>query len=336
MKKLVYAIVLVFTCTSGFAIADPSALVKLAPARLAHLAPQVTGYGLVGADPNFVTAVFTPRESIVETVLARPGQKVKAGDPLLSVRATPAATATYQQAVSAADLASKDYDRAKRLFAEQLATRSQLAAAAKADSDARTQLSALRNVGGDLVQTLKAPVTGIVASLTAARGDPLQPGTTVATVAAEGHVVLNLGVEPRDAYALRPGNMVLIPAQQGLPLIRTRVEAVGGMVDPTSHLVNVLASLPASAQVLMGTALRGQIDLAPVSGVVVPRSALLDDNGASYLFVARGGKAYRRNVKLAFENGPNALIASGLKANEMVVIDGMVGLTDGMTLRTGK
>ena len=324
---------------AGAAQADPSpsALVRLTSARVAQLAPQISAYGTVSADPNFITTVFMPREGVVAAIRVRPGQTVKAGDPLVTIRTAPAAAATYEQAVSTADFAAKDYDHTKQLFAEQLATRSQLAAAEKADADARAQLSAQQKIGANhAVETLTAPVAGIVATVTPARGDPVQPGADVATIATSGQVVLNLGVEPRDAIALRAGNQVLLPAQQGLPQLQARVGSVGAMVDPTSHLVNVLVPLPADTRIFIGTALQAKIDLAPVSGVVVPSGALMTDGDTSYLFVAQGGKAKRRTVKVAFETNTTALIASGLKANESVVVQGMVGLADGTAIRTSE
>jgi membrane fusion protein (multidrug efflux system) len=273
----------------------------------------------------------------VAAISVRPGQAVKAGEPLATIRTAPAAVATYEQAVSTADFAAKDYDHTKQLFAEQLATRSQLAAAEKADADAQSQLSAQQKIGANhAVETLTAPVAGIVATVAPARGDPVQPGADVATIATSGQVVLNLGVEPRDAIALRPGNRVLLPAQQGLPQMQARVGSVGAMVDPTSHLVNVLVPLPTDARVFIGTALQAKIDLAPVSGVVVPSSALMTDGDTSYLFVAQGGKAKQRTVKVLFETDTTALIASGLKANESVVVQGMVGLADGTAIRTSE
>jgi membrane fusion protein (multidrug efflux system) len=335
-KNTLLAVVTSFLLVSA-AQADPSALVRLAPARVAQLAPQISAYGTVSADANFVTTVFMPREGVVAAILARPGQTVRAGDPLVTIRTAPAAAATYEQAVSTADFAAKDYDHTKQLFAEQLATRSQLAAAAKADADARAQLSAQQKIGANHeVETLTAPVAGIVATLVPARGDPVQPGADVASIATSGQVVLNLGVEPRDAVALRPGNRVLLPAQQGLPQMQARVGSVGAMVDPTSHLVNVLVPLPADARVFIGTALQAKIDLAPVSGVVIASSALMTDGDASYLFVAQGGKVKRRTVKVTFETDAAALIASGLKANENVVVQGMVGLADGSAIRTSE
>jgi RND family efflux transporter MFP subunit len=336
VKTILGTVVLSFSLV-GAAKADPSALVRLATARAGQLSPQVSAYGMVSADPNFVTTVFMPREGVVTAILVRPGQTVKAGDPLITLRTAPAAAATYQQAVSAADFASKDFAHTQQLFAEQLATRSQLAAAAKADADARALLSAQQKIGADhAVETLTAPVAGIVATLAPARGDPVQSGADIASIATSGQVVLNLGVEPRDAVALRPGNRVLLPAQQGLPQMQARVSSVGAMVDPASHLVNVLVPLPADTRIFIGTALQAKIDLAPISGIVIPGSALLTDGDASFLFVAQGGKVKRRTVKVAFETDTAALIASGLKANEVVVVQGMVGLADDSAIRTSE
>jgi membrane fusion protein (multidrug efflux system) len=331
-----FALVLTLLCAEN-AVADPSALVRLTPAKQGKLTPLVAAYGMVSADPNFVTTVFMPRDGVIASLLVRPGQRVKAGDPLVTIHTAPAAAATYEQAVSSAEFAVNDYAHIKQLFAEQLATRSQLAAAAKADADAQAVLSAQQKIGANHeLETLTAPVSGIVATLAPARGDPVQPGADVATIATGGRDVLNLGVEPQNAFSLQPGNTVLIDTEQGTSMLQANVESVGAMVDPTSHLVNVLVGLPTNAHVLIGSALRAHIALTPVSGIVIPSVALLTDGEANYVFVIQGGKAKRRNVKVAFESGGNAMIASGLNMNEQVVVEGMVGLDDGDAIRTGK
>src|ERR1035438_4742677 len=109
IKDLLLTVVTSFLLASA-AQADPSALVRLAPARVAQLAPQIGAYGTVSADPNYVTTVFMPREGVVAAISVRPGQTVKVGQPLATIRTAPAAAATYEQAVSTADFAAKDYD----------------------------------------------------------------------------------------------------------------------------------------------------------------------------------------------------------------------------------
>src|SRR5262249_3517701 len=119
------------------ALADPSALVEVANARMGTLEPSVTAFGTLAADPNAQTTLAIPRDGIVVSVVVRVGRLVGKGDPIATIETAPAATAQFEQAKSALAFAQKDLDHTRALFSEQLATRSTLASAEKAYSDAR-------------------------------------------------------------------------------------------------------------------------------------------------------------------------------------------------------
>jgi multidrug efflux system membrane fusion protein len=68
--------------------------------------------------------------------------------------------------------------------------------------------------------------------------------------------------------------------------------------------------------------------------VVVPLSAVQSGQKGSYVYaVTADGKAELRVVTVAFESGADAVIATGLKGDETVVIDGQLRLTNGTPVR---
>jgi len=72
------------------------------------------------------------------------GETVHAGERLLDFGASPAAIATYEQAVSALAAARQQRAHTAQLLSQQLATRDQLSQADKAAADAQATLDALR------------------------------------------------------------------------------------------------------------------------------------------------------------------------------------------------
>jgi multidrug efflux pump subunit AcrA (membrane-fusion protein) len=54
-----------------------------------------------------------------------------------------------------------------------------------------------------------------------------------------------------------------------------------------------------------------------------------DDTGPSYVFVVRGGKAQRTNVKLGAQNDTSAVIVSGLHQGDVVVADKSLAVVPG-------
>ena len=64
---------------------------------------------------------------------------------------------------------------------------------------------------------------------------------------------------------------------------------------------------------------------APDEKVLISQAALIADQQGVDVFVVEDGKAAVRRVKTAGENGPNAVIASGLSGGEPVIVEGLQG-----------
>jgi multidrug efflux pump subunit AcrA (membrane-fusion protein) len=63
--------------------------------------------------------------------------------------------------------------------------------------------------------------------------------------------------------------------------------------------------------------------------VLVPAVAIVRDGGETAVFVASGGKAQRRAVRIGLADHLDAEIVSGVTAGEAVIVEGQAGLPDG-------
>lgn len=63
--------------------------------------------------------------------------------------------------------------------------------------------------------------------------------------------------------------------------------------------------------------------------VLVPAEAIVRENGGKVVFVAAGTRAERRAVKTGIEDAARVEITEGLKAGELVITRGHLGLSDG-------
>jgi membrane fusion protein, multidrug efflux system len=326
-------------CWSSPANADPSALVRLTTANWGKLAPKILAYGAVAADSAHMSTVALSSDGVVDAVAVRAGQTVNKGDPILTIATAPGAAAQYQQAASAASFAGKDLTHTRELFAEKLATRSQLDAAEKAYSDAQTLLSQQTQIGtGNKDSVVQADAAGIVVTVTALPGDRIAAGTVVATIATRNRMILNLGLEPEDASSVPVGAAVSLSSPRNDALAFTsRVLSVNAMTDAQSRLVNAVVAVPdeIAPRLILGTTLVGIVSLPARSGIVIPRACLLSDTAGTFVFTVKAGIAHRREVRVALETDDEALIGTGLARGERVVDDGSAGLTDGMAVRTG-
>jgi hypothetical protein len=66
--------------------------------------------------------------------------------------------------------------------------------------------------------------------------------------------------------------------------------------------------------------------------IVVPLNAVVPQKGDSVVFVVKGERVERRVVRIDRIIGEEAVLASGLSADESIVIEGQRSLHDGATV----
>ena len=316
---------------------SPSVLVTTAGVVSQDVSRKLSVFGVLDPDPDQVLSLSLPHAGLINHVWVRLGQRVKSGDPLLEVITAPDARMQFLQAQGAVDFAVQELERQRRLLKEQLATKSEFNAAEKNLSDAQATLEALQQRGLDLAEeTLRAPMDGIITQLNVAQGQRLPADTNAMLIAAEQSLIARLGVEPEDLDLVQVGAPLTIRSVfVADTAIDTQVREVHAMIDPATHLVEVLADIPAQSigQLVLGSRILGQIHLPAHAALVVPRNAVLSDANGSYVFIVQGSVARRLQVQPGMEEGDLVEITGALKAGDRVIVSGNYQLTDGMAVR---
>ncbi len=75
---------------------------------------------------------------------------------------------------------------------------------------------------------------------------------------------------------------------------------------------------------------------ATTRNVIVPKTALRQQNGRDIVLVAQNGRAERRAVGVTSINGDEAVIGAGLSAGEKVITNSPAGLADGVKIKLAK
>jgi len=316
----------------------PSVLVRTAPVIEKDVTETLTAFGILAPDPDQVLSLSLPHAGLINRVWVRLGQRIKSGDRLLEVITAPDARMQYFQAQSAVDYARRVLDQKQRLLGEQLATQAQVDSAKKALNDAHATLEALRKRGLDIAKvTLRAPTDGIVTRLDVSQGQRVQANTTAMLMATEKRLIARLGVEPENLSAVRIGTAVSITSVFDPEVkLESTIREVHAMIDPRTHLVEVLAPITAEQidHLILGSRILGRIYLTAHTALLVPRSAILGEAPESYLYtVDQNGKAQRVSVHTGVETGRLIEIGGALKRGDKVVISGNYELRDGMAVR---
>ena len=130
-----------------------------------------------------------------------------------------------------------------------------------------------------------------------------------------------------------PGAPARIAAAAGIARVQ---RTVAGRVDDRAARdgtvpFRLLFKDPTSVPV--DTPVEIDIDAEERTGVVlVPAEALIRQGGAVAVLIANGSRAERRPVTTGLEDAQNVEITSGVRAGELVITRGHVGLADGAAI----
>lgn len=341
MVKVISLLFFLLMVTSHLSATEqPSVLVRVNKVVKQTVSETVLVYGELVADPDRSTSISFSHGGYITRVYGRLGQRVKKGQELLAIDTSPSAHRQYLQASNAVNFARQEFAHQQRLQKEQLATRAQVESARKILLNAESSLGSFKKNGLDQTHTsIVAPIDGIITQVNVTQGQRVQADTTAMLIASEDKLVAHLGAEPEDLAAIKIGSpitlsSVFVPEHQ----ISTTVREVHAMINPTTHLVDVVAAIPDEQvdHLVLGSRMTAQIELANHQGLVVPRLAVLRDEMGDFVFLAQNGMARRVAVTRGVESDKWVEIKGGLQAGDMVISTGNYELKDGMLIREGK
>ncbi|MGH8126973.1 MAG: efflux RND transporter periplasmic adaptor subunit [Gammaproteobacteria bacterium] len=322
------------------AMADPSTAVTVQTVHMQKLAETITSYGRIVPNPGAIQQLSASKVGRITAVLVTQGTRVSRGQSLVRIEPTPQTLAAYESAKSDLSSAQAKLKQTQTLLKNGLATNADLSTAQSAAANAKSRLAALKAEGvGTHAQVMKAAAAGVVTQLAVSPGEWVNAGARIASLAPAGALWVRLGLTPGQAAGVKPGATVrLAPVFGPGKALTSQVAKVDAQADPTTGLIDAELSVPATrAGPFAGEWVAGTITLHSVNLPAVPRSAVLKNANANgfYVFVVRQGKAHRVSVKPVIR--ARGLVGlDGIKAGEVVVIQGNFELSDGAPVRITK
>ncbi|HUI14344.1 MAG TPA: efflux RND transporter periplasmic adaptor subunit [Xanthobacteraceae bacterium] len=180
--------------------------------------------------------------------------------------------------------------------------------------------------------SLKAPIAGSVTDLEVAPGDFLNdPTATIMTIANLDRIWVTANVPEKDTSFVSTGQAVNVtfPAYPG-ETFSGKVLFVSDVLDPDTRRTKVRIAFDNPNNNLKPNMFANASFAAPaVSRIVVPTSALVMNNDSTSVFVEVAPWTFeRRNVEIDYQEGEGAIIKSGVKPGERVIVKGGVRLND--------
>lgn len=304
--------------------------VEVAQASRRAIAASYTGTAPLEARAE--SQVIAKTSGVALSVLAEEGQMVRAGQTLVRLDSARAQLQAAQSAAMMRKLES-NYARSRQLAEQKLISandndqlRYDLENARAANKLANLELS---------YANVKAPISGVIAQRSIKAGNFVQINTPIFRIVDTSRLETVLNVPERELATLKPGLPVQlqVDAMPGKTFTGT-IDRIAPVVDSGSGTFRVISTFAGGGVLQPGMFGRLQIDYDNrTDALVVPRVALLDNEGDTAVFVVRGDKVARVPVKIGFLDGGWAEIREGVKLGDRVVIAGKTALRDGSVVQ---
>ncbi len=274
----------------------PAAPVRFTEAREYQVRRSVILTGSV--ESRRISVVASEVEGVVEQLMAREGDQVKKGQPLVKLRRTnlqlrlAAERGQLQEAEARQNLATTSLERSRGLHEEKIISQQQLDDAAsefEAWGGRVAQLQAeVARLEDDLARTtVRAPFAGVVVRELVAEGEWLGAGGSVAELLDFGDLEVTVNVPESSFAGLRVGSpaRVVIQSLGGVevegqvravvPRADARARSFPAKIAITNLDGRIAVGMLAQVHLLMGE---------PVEAVIVPKDAVVTKRNETTVF----------------------------------------------------
>jgi len=275
---------------------------------------------------------------VIERIDVEAGESVRAGERLAELEPTEI-EAQQTQASELDAKAARDLERGEKLYADEVLSLEQVQNLRTQRELAAAQLRAVRFNRAHA--RIVAPADGVVLARLASAHELVGAGQPVLQVSSgQRGYVLRVAVADRELLPLHLGlaAQLRVDAAPERSLTGTITE-LARAADPATGLFTVEITL-APTDLTLASGMVGSARLQPggtAQLVHIPIGALVTGEGhGGNVFVYANGRAQRRAVSVAFIDGDEIALRSGVQAGEQVITDGAAYLDDGEQVAVAK
>lgn len=277
--------------------------------------------------------VAAQEEGLVTAVHVREGDRVAAGKVVVELDDREV-LAELAEARANLEEAAAGWHRVESLHATGLASAQELDAAV-----ARQRVGAARV---DALETrlsftrITAPVAGVVTAREVEVGDLASPRAPLLELASGHGLLLRVPVSELEVVRLKTGDTAEVSVD-ALPDLHLRgtIQRIFPAADGVSRQVTVeLLVAETPPDIRYGFLARAHLVLERIpEALLVPETALQrGTEGQSYVWVVEDGAARMRDVEVGHRFQGRAVVADGLDEGELVVLEGVARLRDGIAV----
>lgn len=242
----------------------------------------------------------------------------------------------YEAAKASADNAVLQYDRAEKLYKADAMTKKNFDAVTAQKKAAVSLLKeaqqGVENAQNKLKDTeLRAPFSGYISKKFADAGSVVNAGTPVVSLSADENPEVTISVAIKDTDILKNAVSFIFVPNDSEKKYELKLKEIGKNPEFSK------LTYPATFELLDGKDIRmgmsgkviASIKRDESSPIIIPASALFEDNG-SKVYIYDNGVAKARKVKIGnLHSDGNIVILEGLNKNDKVITAGVNTIIDG-------
>jgi RND family efflux transporter MFP subunit len=237
--------------------------------------------------------------------------------------------AAKQTATAELNIARSEYSRATELIKDKLITQAEFQNARLRFQQAEIAVMNLNRNYSAAGKTVSAPISGFVKNILVGDGQYVSAGQPLATLTKNQRLLLRADVSLKDAgrvSTVQEANFKLVQNQltYNTTNLNGRLLSIGKTTDGNTPFIPVHFQIDSRPGLLPGSYAEVYLKTAPIYNVlVIPATALLEEQGNFYVYVQTGGESFqKRQLKLGANDGQHVQVLSGLEEGERIVTKG--------------
>jgi membrane fusion protein, heavy metal efflux system len=307
-----------------------------APAQVQPFSEVVKTSGQILAAPGDEAVVVAQISGIVtftgKTQVA--GSSVSAGAPMFTVKSNEVVQSNLGAAVTQAenDLASakKNFERASELVKDKIISEKEFLEAKRQLENAQTQFAnvSVSKKFNQNRQSVNAPMSGFLKNVLVENGQFVNAGQPLATISKNKRLLLRADISQRYFPKLASFTAANFKTADGGQVFSTknlngRIVSTGKSADTGSPFLPIHFEIDNVGDFVPGSVVEEFLLSETKPALVIPTSALLEEQGIFYAYVQTGGESFqKRELKTGASDGMNVQVLSGIAEGERVVTKG--------------
>ncbi|MEX2594108.1 MAG: efflux RND transporter periplasmic adaptor subunit [Anditalea sp.] len=262
-----------------------------------------------------------------------PGTPVSQGETLFSISGSGLANGNietqFQEARLNFETSKSDYERAQELVQDQIISERAFQERQLRFQQAQTVYNNLRQNYASGGQKVSAPTNGFIKNVLVREGQFVEIGQPLAVISQNQSLTLRAEVSQGNFSALKNIHTANFKTAYdhkiySLDSLNGKLISYGKSTVDNAYFTPVYFEIDNVGELIPGSFVEVFLKTNPIdSALVIPTSALMEEQGIYYVYVQTGGESFeKREVELGANDGQRVQILSGVQEGERIVTEG--------------